>query len=84
MKRTTLIAGKTPTLIREPQHPGVAHYLIHSYDYPARAAKLAGDQNRAKSYYEKLLAISRIADTSRPELVEAKAFLANISTSARR
>lgn len=50
----------------------------------ARAAKLAGDQNRARSYYEKLLAISRAADTSRPELVEAKAFLANISTSARR
>jgi tetratricopeptide (TPR) repeat protein len=50
----------------------------------ARAAKLAGDQNRARSYYEKLLAISRAADTSRPELVEAKAFLANAGTSARR
>jgi tetratricopeptide (TPR) repeat protein len=24
-------------LKREPQHPGVAHYLIHSYDYPALA-----------------------------------------------
>ena len=24
-------------LEREPQHPGVAHYLIHSYDYPALA-----------------------------------------------
>lgn len=24
-------------LAREPQHPGVAHYLIHSYDYPALA-----------------------------------------------
>jgi len=23
---------------RQPQHPGVAHYLIHSYDYPAIAA----------------------------------------------
>src|SRR3984893_8793471 len=23
--------------IREPQHPGVTHYLIHSYDYPALA-----------------------------------------------
>ena len=50
----------------------------------ARAAKLAGDQNRARSYYEKLLAISRAADTSRPELVEAKAFLANAGTAARR
>jgi Tfp pilus assembly protein PilF len=24
---------------RQPQHPGVAHYLIHSYDYPAIADK---------------------------------------------
>jgi Tfp pilus assembly protein PilF len=24
---------------RQPQHPGVAHYLIHSYDYPPIAAK---------------------------------------------
>lgn len=50
----------------------------------ARAAKLSGDQNRARSYYEKLLAISRAADTVRPELEEAKAFLANSGRSARR
>lgn len=25
-------------LAREPQHPGVTHYLIHSYDYPALAS----------------------------------------------
>jgi tetratricopeptide (TPR) repeat protein len=25
-------------LAREPQHPGVSHYLIHSYDYPALAS----------------------------------------------
>lgn len=46
----------------------------------ARAAKLAGDQSRARSYYEKLLAISRVADTSRPELEEAKAFLTSLKT----
>jgi tetratricopeptide (TPR) repeat protein len=28
-----------PILERQPQHPGVAHYLIHLYDYPAIAAK---------------------------------------------
>jgi tetratricopeptide (TPR) repeat protein len=50
----------------------------------ARAAKLAGDQTRARSYYEKLLAISRAADTPRPALEEAKAFLANPGRSARR
>jgi tetratricopeptide (TPR) repeat protein len=28
-----------PIARRLPQHPGVAHYLIHSYDYPSLAAK---------------------------------------------
>jgi tetratricopeptide (TPR) repeat protein len=28
-----------PIWQRQPQHPGVAHYLIHLYDYPALAAK---------------------------------------------
>ena len=30
-----------PIFKRQPQHPGVAHYLIHLYDYPAR---LSGDR----------------------------------------
>jgi tetratricopeptide (TPR) repeat protein len=28
-----------PLFLRYPKHPGVAHYLIHSYDDPAHAAK---------------------------------------------
>jgi tetratricopeptide (TPR) repeat protein len=28
-----------PIALRQPNHPGVAHYLIHTYDYPALAAK---------------------------------------------
>jgi hypothetical protein len=28
-----------PILLAQPEHPGVAHYLIHSYDYPPIAAK---------------------------------------------
>jgi Tfp pilus assembly protein PilF len=28
-----------PIFKRQPEHPGVAHYLIHTYDYPAIAAK---------------------------------------------
>jgi tetratricopeptide (TPR) repeat protein len=28
-----------PLLVKYPEHPGVAHYLIHSYDYPSIAAK---------------------------------------------
>ncbi len=42
----------------------------------ARAAKLAGDQKQAKLYYSKLVELSRLADSPRPEIEEAKAFLA--------
>ena len=28
-----------PILAEQPNHPGVAHYLVHSYDYPALAEK---------------------------------------------
>ena len=42
----------------------------------AKAATLAGDQAKAKSYYEKLVVLAQNADTERPELIEAKAFLA--------
>ena len=28
-----------PIAVRQPQHPGVAHYLIHLYDYPPIAEK---------------------------------------------
>ena len=41
-----------------------------------KAAALAGDQAKAKSYYEKLVVLVQQADTERPELKEAKAFLA--------
>jgi tetratricopeptide (TPR) repeat protein len=41
-----------------------------------KAAALAGDQGKAKSYYEKLLVLAKNADTERPEVIEAKAFLA--------
>ncbi len=42
----------------------------------ARAAELSGDRDKARAYYQNLLALSAKADTERPELVEAKAFLA--------
>jgi tetratricopeptide (TPR) repeat protein len=28
-----------PLFVKNPEHPGVAHYLIHAYDYPPIAAK---------------------------------------------
>jgi len=44
----------------------------------ARAANLASDQKKAKTYYAKLIALSRHADSIRPEIDEAKAFLAGV------
>ena len=41
-----------------------------------KAATLAGDQAKAKSYFEKLVALTKSADTERPEIQEAKSFLA--------
>ncbi len=45
----------------------------------ARAAKLASDQKRAKTYYAKLVALCRHAAGIRPEIEEAKAFLTGVS-----
>jgi len=42
----------------------------------ARAAKLSGNVEKTKSYYAKLLAICDHADEDRPELVDARALLA--------
>jgi len=44
----------------------------------ARAAQLAADQKKAKTYYEKLIVLCRQADSIRPEIAEAKAFLAGL------
>ena len=41
----------------------------------ARAAEVAGDRPKATEYFEKLMALARKADTARPEIVRAKAFL---------
>jgi Tfp pilus assembly protein PilF len=45
----------------------------------AKAAERLGDQERARAYYEKLITLCSQADTERPELTEAKAFLAKPS-----
>lgn len=41
----------------------------------ARAANLAGDQKKAKLNYTKIIALCRNADSARPEIEEAKAFI---------
>ena len=42
----------------------------------ARAAELSGDAEKARSYYEQLVALSAQADSERPELAAAQTFLA--------
>ncbi len=42
----------------------------------ARAAELSGDQKKAKTYYTQLVALCGNADSARPEMQKAKAFLA--------
>ena len=42
----------------------------------ARAAEAAGDRQKAANYYAKLVALTKNADTTRPELARAKAYLA--------
>ena len=41
----------------------------------ARAAELSGNQQKARAFYEKLVAVCANADTERPELTKAKTFL---------
>jgi tetratricopeptide (TPR) repeat protein len=41
----------------------------------ARAARFAGNNNSAKLYYAKLLDLSSDADTTRPEIIEAREFV---------
>lgn len=41
----------------------------------ARAAELSGDGTKARAYYSQLLALGERADTERPELRQAKAYL---------
>ena len=42
----------------------------------ARAAEAAGDRRKAAEYFGKLIALTKNADTTRPELARAKAYIA--------
>jgi len=48
---------------------------LHGLAGAARAAELAGDRERARRYYTELLALTKSADTERPEIKQAKAYL---------
>jgi tetratricopeptide (TPR) repeat protein len=49
---------------------------FRGYYGAAKAAERLRDQKKARGYYEKLVELCKQADGDRPELVEAKAFLA--------
>jgi tetratricopeptide (TPR) repeat protein len=49
---------------------------LHGLAGAARAAELAGDRARAKAYAERLLALTKTADTERPEVARARAIAA--------
>jgi len=42
----------------------------------ARAAELSGDRVKAKTFYTRLVALAKSGDADRPELRQAKSFLA--------
>ena len=48
---------------------------FHGLAGAARAAEAAGDRAKAKSYYEALITLAKTADTERPELAKARAFV---------
>ncbi len=50
----------------------------------ARAAELSGDHAKATAYYRQLLEICKNADSSRPELKQAREFVAQAPLSAQR
>jgi len=41
----------------------------------ARASELAGDRDRARAFYTRLVAVAAASDNQRPELAQARAFL---------
>ena len=49
---------------------------FRGYYGAAKAAERLGDQKKTRIYYEKVIELCRQADTERPQLAEAKAFLA--------
>jgi tetratricopeptide (TPR) repeat protein len=55
---------------------GTAPNRFNALSGAARAAKLSGDNDKAKTYYAKLLALCEHADGDRPELQDARSLLA--------
>ena len=54
-----------------------ARNRLRSYYGAARAAEMAGNRSKAAEHYGKLVALTKNADSNRPEVQRAKAFLAS-------
>jgi hypothetical protein len=48
---------------------------LHGLAGAARAAEAAGDRAKARTYYTKLIELTKTADSPRPEIAKAKAFV---------
>src|SRR5437870_1646193 len=52
-------------------------HRLHGLAGAARAAEASGDKTKAKAYYVKLIELTKTADSERPEIAKAKAFVNN-------
>src|SRR2546426_1125480 len=50
---------------------------LHGLAGAARAAEASGDKTKVKAYYVKLIELTKTADSERPEIAKAKAFVNN-------
>jgi hypothetical protein len=48
---------------------------LHGLAGAARAAEASGDRAKARTYYTRLLELTKTADSPRPEIAKAKAFV---------
>ena len=78
------LLGEMLVELREPAQALTAFELsakrepnrYHGLYGAARAASLTGDTAKAKLYYERFLALAAKADATRPEVQQAKAYIA--------
>ena len=55
---------------------GEARNRLRGFYFAGKAAEMAGDQRKAAAFYEKVLALTKNADSERREIREAKSFMA--------
>jgi hypothetical protein len=73
-----LLAANDPTLALKEYEASLqsARNRYRGLYGAAKAAQLSGNLEKARSYYERLVVLCNKADTERPELMEAKTYLA--------